>query len=72
MALFLYVLRGVVGSGLAVFLTWRLASRRHSLPCPAWLGGMVETDNPFTKTNRAAEIISHLDLHGNYALDVPE
>ena len=41
---------------------WRLASRRHSLPCPAWLRWFVELDNPFTKTNRAAVIIEHLDL----------
>jgi ubiquinone/menaquinone biosynthesis C-methylase UbiE len=68
MALFLYVLLGVAGLGLAVFLTWRLASRRHSLPCPAWLGWMVEIDNPFTKTNRAADIISHLDLHPGMAV----
>jgi len=44
-------------------LTWRLASRRRSLPCPAWLRLLVELDNPFTRTNRAAEIIGHLDLH---------
>jgi ubiquinone/menaquinone biosynthesis C-methylase UbiE len=45
-----------------VFITWRIASRRRSLPCPVWLRWMVELDNPFTKTNRAAEIISHLGL----------
>lgn len=46
----------------ATFILWRLASRRHALPCPSWLGWMVEMDNPFTKTNRAQVIISHLDL----------
>ena len=65
-----YVLLGAAGVGTAVFFIWGLASRRHSLPCPAWLGWMVEMDNPFTKTNRAAEIISHLDLHpGMVVLD---
>ena len=43
-------------------MVWRLASRRHSLPCPVWLRWFVELDNPFTKTNRAAVIIEHLDL----------
>lgn len=43
-------------------LTWRLFSRRRSLPCPAWLGWMVELDNPFTRTNRAAVIVEHLAL----------
>jgi len=47
-------LAGVLG------LCWRLASRRRSLPCPSWLGWMVELDNPFTRTNRAATIIGLL------------
>ena len=53
---------------LAVALTvlvaavWRLASRRQSLPCPVWLHWLVELDNPFTKTNRAAFIVETLAL----------
>lgn len=43
-------------------IIWRLLSKRHSLPCPSWLGWMVEIDNPFTKVNRAASIISHLSI----------
>jgi ubiquinone/menaquinone biosynthesis C-methylase UbiE len=45
-----------------VAVAWRLASRRQSLPCPVWLGWLVELDNPFTKTNRAAFIIETLAL----------
>ena len=45
-----------------VSLIWRLASRRHSIPCPAWLGWLVELDNPFARTNRAAVISEHLAL----------
>lgn len=41
---------------------WRLASNRQSLPCPVWLRWMVELDNPFTKTNRAAFIVESLVL----------
>lgn len=41
---------------------WRLASRRRSLPCPAWLGWLVELENPFTRANRAAVIIGQLDV----------
>ena len=41
---------------------WRLASRRQSLPCPVWLRWLVEIDNPFTKTNRAAFIVETLAL----------
>jgi ubiquinone/menaquinone biosynthesis C-methylase UbiE len=45
-----------------VSLTWRFISNRKSLPCPSWLGWMVEMDNPFTKTNRASVIIGLLGL----------
>ena len=43
-------------------LSWRRASRSHALPCPVWLAWMVELDNPFTRTNRAAFIVDRLDV----------
>ena len=56
--------------GMLVTVVWRFSSRRHSLPCPVWLRWMVELDNPFTKTNRAAFIVEHLNLEkGMYVLD---
>ncbi len=58
----LHFLLGMVIFAACVALAWRFASRRQSIPCPVWLRWMVELDNPFTKTNRAAVIISHLDL----------
>jgi len=62
---------GFVGLFLLVAVVWRFASRRHSLPCPVWLHWLVELDNPFTKTNRAAVIVQHLDLQpGMTVLDV--
>jgi SAM-dependent methyltransferase len=57
----MYIVLGLIGLTLVV-LTWRLSSRRHELPCPSWLGWMVEMDNPFTKTNRARVIVGHLGL----------
>jgi len=56
------ILLGAVGLFLLVGFTWRLASSRRSLPCPVWLRWFVELDNPFTRTNRAATIIEHLEL----------
>jgi SAM-dependent methyltransferase len=47
---------------------WRLASRRQSLPCPAWLRWLVELDSPFTKTNRAAFIVDTLALTSGMAV----
>jgi ubiquinone/menaquinone biosynthesis C-methylase UbiE len=45
-----------------VVTIWRFESSRHSLPCPVWLRWLVEIDNPFTKTNRAAFIVETLAL----------
>lgn len=60
----------VVATLLIAAVVWRLASRRQSLPCPVWLRWLVELDNPFTKTNRAAYIVETLELApGMTALD---
>lgn len=61
----------LVAAAVAVFVGWGLASRRRSLPCPVWLRWMVELDNPFTRTNRAAVIVGHLGVRpGMEVLDV--
>lgn len=61
MRVILYWLLGAATVVVAVFVAWKLASRRLALPCPVWLRWMVELDNPFTRTNRAAEILELLD-----------
>lgn len=61
----------IIGLLLLFFIVWRLCSRRYVLPCPTWLGWLVELDNPFSKINRAATIIEHLELKpGMAVLDV--
>ena len=57
-----YVLLGLVSVLVLVAVIWRLFSNRKSIPCPSWLGWMVEMDNPILKNNSAREIISHMDL----------
>jgi len=57
-----YILIGLLFVLVLVAVIWRLFSNRRSIPCPSWLGGMVEMDNPILKNNSAREIISHLDL----------
>ncbi len=65
------IIFGFIGLSLLIALVWRFASRRQSLPCPTWLGWLVEFDNPFTKTNRAHVIIEYLNLQpGMKVLDV--
>ena len=53
---------GVLVLSLLITVIWRLSSRRISLPCPSWLGWLVELDNPFAKEHSASSIIQHLDL----------
>lgn len=66
-----YMLSGLIGLVVIVSVIWRLASRRYLLPCPDWLRWLVELDNPFTKTNRAAVIVQHSDIQpGMAVLDV--
>jgi ubiquinone/menaquinone biosynthesis C-methylase UbiE len=66
-----YFLLGLVALIVFVGFVWRLASRRQSLPCPVWLRWLVELDNPFAKTNRAAVIVEHLALQpGMSVVDV--
>lgn len=71
MATAAYVLFGLFGVIALIAIVWRVASRGRSVPCPASLSWLVELDNPFTKTNRAAVIVERLDLQAGMAvLDV--
>lgn len=58
----LYGLLGFVVLGGVVSVVWRFASQRESIPCPSWLRWMVEMDNPFTESNRAAVIVGYLGV----------
>jgi len=67
----LWIALVAIALGAAAFIGWRYASRRQSLPCPTWLGWLVEMDNPLTATNRAATIVDQLELRrGMRVLDV--
>ena len=67
----LKIIIGSLGFIVLISLLWRVLSHRYVLPCPSWLAWLVELDNPFTKVNRAAAIIEHLDLQpGFHVVDV--
>lgn len=51
-----------MGTLFVAWIVWKLMSHRYVLPCPTWLGWMVEQDNPFVKNHRAASIIENMDL----------
>jgi SAM-dependent methyltransferase len=63
----LAVLVAIVGV-VAISLLWRALSNRRSIPCPSWLGPMVEVDNPFARSNRAAFVVSSLYLEPGMAV----
>ncbi len=59
---FVYLALGLAALLIIVALIWRAASTRTNIPCPSWLGWMVEMDNPILRHNSAKVIISHLAL----------
>lgn len=61
MNIFFWIM-ALILSVIIVSFTWRLYSNRHTIPCPAWLGWLVEIDNPFFKNSSAKSIISYLDI----------
>jgi ubiquinone/menaquinone biosynthesis C-methylase UbiE len=66
----LFTVVGLIVLGIVVNLIWRVLSQRQALPCPSWLGWMVELDNPLTRVNRAQFIVDHLGLEpGMQVLD---
>ncbi|WP_319402399.1 class I SAM-dependent methyltransferase [uncultured Anaeromusa sp.] len=46
----------------AIWIVWKLVSRRKSLPCPSWLYRMVEMENPLAKNSQAKIILSGLGV----------
>ena len=58
----LFIIVGLICILAVITLAWRFSSNRVSIPCPSWLGWLVELDNPILKSNSAREIISHLEL----------
>jgi len=57
------ILLGLFVIFIGVCLLWRFSSERYSLPCPAWLGWMIEMENPFTEVNRTPFILNHLKIN---------
>ena len=46
----------------AIWIVWKLVSRRKSLPCPSWLYRMVEIENPLAKNSQAKTILAGLGV----------
>ncbi len=67
----IYICSGLAGLIVLIAIAWRFASRRRSLPCPTWLGWLVEFNNPFAEGISARAIVGRLNLQpGMKVLDV--
>ena len=45
-----------------ITLIWRVSSKRSSIPCPAWLGLLVEMENPVFRNNHSRTIIKNSEI----------
>jgi len=71
MKIIIYTLFGALFFLGLISISWRFFSERYSLPCPSWLGWMIELDNPFAKSTHSHTIIKHLKLEtGIKVLDI--
>ncbi len=59
---FRYIVLGILALLGLITIIWRFSSQRSSIPCPTWLGWLVELDNPIFRNNSARAIIQHLAL----------
>jgi|SRR5690625_2364170 len=68
--MFKYFIFIMIPLSVIVFYLWRFASRKHEIPCPFWLRGLVEIDNPLTKSNKAKVIIEQSKIQpGMHVID---
>jgi ubiquinone/menaquinone biosynthesis C-methylase UbiE len=44
----------------AIWIAWRLRSRRALLPCPAEFGWLVEIENPLARSTRSEQVVQQL------------
>ncbi len=58
----LYLILILVAFVIIFSIVWRYVSRRHTMPCPVWMKGMLDT--PFTKgiSKRTKNTIERLDV----------
>ncbi len=62
---------GLVVLLILILAGWRLASRRFSLPCPTWLGWLVEFESPVFSAHSSRAIVERLELQpGMKVLDL--
>ncbi|GIO17395.1 fibrillarin-like rRNA methylase [Oceanobacillus oncorhynchi subsp. incaldanensis] len=65
------IIFAMVPMSISIFYAWRFASRKREIPCPFWLRWLVELDNPFTKPNKANEIIEQSGIQpGMHVIDL--
>ncbi|PZA11156.1 methyltransferase [Rhodopseudomonas palustris] len=55
----------------ALWVGWRMASRRTVLPCPSEIAWLVEMENPLARATRSEQVVAQLQLRsGEHAIDI--
>ncbi|UYO44997.1 methyltransferase domain-containing protein [Rhodopseudomonas palustris] len=55
----------------ALWVGWRMASRRTVLPCPSEIAWLVEMENPLARATRSEQVVAQLQLRpGDHAIDI--
>lgn len=55
----------------ALWVGWRMASRRTVLPCPSEIAWLVEMENPLARATRSEQVIAQLQLRpGERVIDI--
>ncbi|WP_047307399.1 class I SAM-dependent methyltransferase [Rhodopseudomonas palustris] len=55
----------------ALWIGWRMASRRTVLPCPSEIAWLVEMENPLARATRSEQVVAQLQLRpGDHAIDI--
>ncbi len=59
MLIALYIVLGAAIIITVITAVWRFSSKRASIPCPSWLGLLVELENPIFRNNHSRAILKN-------------
>jgi ubiquinone/menaquinone biosynthesis C-methylase UbiE len=57
-----YLIFVLIALAIMITLAWRFASRRHPLPCPVWMKGLLDFPSGRGMSARTQKTIRHMDL----------
>jgi ubiquinone/menaquinone biosynthesis C-methylase UbiE len=59
----IFIFLGVISLAMMIsFLIWRFLSQRYTIPCPSFLGWLIEMENPFFRSSHASAIVGYVEI----------